>query len=420
MKEYSVFIFYHKNNRNSFRALLGALEKYDLIDFFDFYFPKSFDEFFKILEEKQKFYKFSFVLFSLMTTQFIEWKENLERIKNYRVLKLAGGPHTSGLPLSLLEFFDFLFYGEGEESLPVFLKNFIENRDYKNTKGVIYKEDGKIFINKSKGFIDLNEFPVFSKKLCKYGPIEITRGCIFGCKYCQVSYFMGKNLRHRKIEIILGWVEELFKSKMKDIRFITPNAFSYGSYKKGEINIDAIYNLLYQVRNIVKKEGRIFFGSFPSEVRPDYINDEVIRIVKEFCDNKNIVIGCQSGSERVLEYIRRGHDLSCVLNAVEKVKKYGFVPIVDFIIGFPEERSEDLKKTIDFSLKLMEKGCIVHFHYFMPLPATPFWNKKSSFIEKNFFKNLGKYTKEGKLFGSFEKQYEYSKRIREMFELKME
>ncbi len=416
MKEYSITIFYHKNTRNSFRAILGALEKYDLIDFFDFYFPKNFDEFFEILEEKQKIYKFSFVLFSLMTTQFIEWKRNLEKIKNYKILKLAGGPHVFGLPFSLLDFFDFLFYREGENSLPVFLKNFMENKNFKDTKGIIYKEDNKIFINKSKDFIDLNEFPVFSKKLGKYGPIEITRGCLFGCKYCEVSYFMGKNLRHRKIEMILEWVEELFKSKMRDIRFITPNAFSYGSYKKGEINIDAIYNLIYGVRKIIKKEGRIFFGSFPSEVRPDYINDDLMKIVKEFCDNKNIVIGCQSGSERVLEYIKRGHDLSSVINAVKIVKKYGFIPIVDFIIGFPEESEEDLKKTIEFSLKLMEKGCIVHFHYFMPLPATPFWKKKSRFIEKNFLKNLGKYTKEGKLFGSFEKQYEYSQKIKEMFD----
>lgn len=415
MKEYSIVVFYHKNNRNSLRALFGTLEKYDLINFFDFYFPKNFPELFEILE-KQKFYKSSFVLFSLMTTQFIEWRSELEKVRNYKVLKLAGGPHVFGLPFSLLEFFDFLFYREGENSLPVFLKNFIENKDFKNTEGVIYKENEKVFINKLKGFIDLNEFPVFSKKLGKYGPIEITRGCIFGCKYCQVSYFMGKNLRHRKIEAVLEWVEELFKNEMKDIRFITPNAFCYGSYKKGEINIDAIYNLLCGARKIIKKEGRIFFGSFPSEVRPDYVNDEVVKIVKKFCDNKNIVIGCQSGSERVLEYIKRGHDLSCVINAVEKVKKYGFIPIVDFIIGFPEESKEDLNRTIEFSLKLMEKGCVVHFHYFMPLPATPLWKKSPLFVEKDFLEKLGKYTKEGKLFGSFEKQYEYSKKIKEMFD----
>lgn len=416
MKEYSLILFYHKNNRNSFRALLGALEKYDLIDLFDFYFPKNFEELFNLLEYNQKLYRFSFVLFSLMTTQFIEWRENLEKMRNYKILKLAGGPHAFGLPFSLLEFFDFLFYREGEKSLSIFLKNFIENKDFKNTKGIIYRENDKIFVNKLDDFIDLNEFPVFSKKLCKYGPIEITRGCIFGCKYCQVSYFMGKKLRHRKIEVILEWVEELFKNEMKDIRFITPNAFSYGSYKKGEINIDAIYNLLYGVRKIIKKEGRIFFGSFPSEVRPDYVNDDIMKIIKEFCDNKNIVIGCQSGSERILEYIKRGHDLCSVINAVERVKRYGFVPIVDFIIGFPEESKEDLNKTIEFSLKLMEKGCVVHFHYFMSLPATPFWKKKSAFIEKSFLRNLGKYAKEGKLFGSFEKQYEYSKKIEEMFD----
>ncbi|MEN3044451.1 MAG: TIGR04013 family B12-binding domain/radical SAM domain-containing protein [Candidatus Hydrothermales bacterium] len=417
MREYSITIFYHKNNRNSFRTLLGAIEKYDLIDFFDFYFPKNFDELFQVLEKKTKFYKTSFVLFSLMTTQFIDWKEKLEKIKRYKVLKIAGGPHVFGMPFSILEFFDFLFYKEGERSFPIFLRKFIEKKDFVNTEGIIYKENNKVIINKYGDFIDLNEFPVFSKKLLKYGPIEITRGCLFGCKYCQVSYFMGKNLRHRKKEAVLEWVEELYKNGLKDIRFVTPNAFSYGSYKKGEINIDEIYNLLSGIRKIIKKEGRIFFGSFPSEVRPDYVNEDVMKIVKKFCDNKNIVIGCQSGSERVLEYINRGHDISCVLNATNVVKKYGFIPIIDFIIGFPGESIEDLNKTLDLAIKLMNDGCIVHFHYFMPLPGTPFWKKSKISIQNSFLKKIGKFTKEGKLFGSLEKQYNYSKKIIEMFNL---
>ncbi|MEN3046944.1 MAG: TIGR04013 family B12-binding domain/radical SAM domain-containing protein [Candidatus Hydrothermales bacterium] len=416
MKEYAIIIFYHKNNRNSFRALLGALEKYNLIDFFDFYFPKNFDELFLTLEEKPKLYKNSFVLFSLMTTQFVDWKEKLEKIKNYnKVLKIAGGPHASGLPLSMIDLFDFLFHKEGERSLSTFLKEFIENKSFSSVEGVIYKRNNKIIINKYENPIDLNEFPAFSKKLKKYGPIEITRGCLFGCKYCQVSYFMGKKLKHRKVEIVLEWVEELFKTGMKDIRFISPNAFSYGSYKKGEINIDEIYNLLSGIRKIIKKEGRIFFGTFPSEIRPDYVNEDLIKIVKEFCDNKNMVIGCQSGSERVLEYIKREHDISTVLNAVNILKKHGFVPIIDFIIGFPEETIEDLNKTLELSQKLMSHGCIIHFHYFMPLPGTPFWKKSGTFVEKSLFKNFGKYTKEGKFFGSIEKQYNYSKKIIEMF-----
>lgn len=415
MKEYSIVIFYNKDNRNSFRALLGALEKYALIDIFDFYFPSKFDELDSLLN-RLNHYKKVFLLFSLMTTQFVKFFNKFNSLNRKNLIKICGGPHATGLPFSLKDFFEYVFIKEAENSLPEFLKRFVEGKDIENCEGIIYWRNGIPFIKPLKREVDLNSFPPFSEKLERYGPIEITRGCAFSCKYCQTSYMMGKKLRHRKEEFVFEWVEYLFGKGMRDIRFITPNAFSYGSQWKKSINLEAIYNLLSGIRKIVKKEGRIFFGSFPSEVRPDYVNEEVMKILRDFCDNKNIVIGCQSGSDRILRYINREHTVEDVLRAVEIAKKYNFTPIVDFIIGFPEETEEELRKTISLSEKLMEKGAVVHLHYFMPLPGTPFWKKRTSPLNRKISKWMGKFSSTGKLFGSVEKQFYFSREIQKIFD----
>jgi len=411
LKEYSIFIFYHKNNKNSFRAILGSLDKYELIQLFDFYFSSNLQKLFALIREKKSFYKQMFLMVSLMTSQFVEWTGYLKSIKAENLIKLAGGPHPSGLPLSLKGFFDFVFYKEAEVSLAEFLRNFVDNRNFIGTPGIIYWEAQKPVVNKHPGRININDFPPFSKRFKKYGPLEITRGCFFGCKYCQTPYLMDKEVRHRRVDVILKWVEEMFKSGMKDIRFITPNAFSYGSCDRKKVNKSAIYELLSGIRGIIGKQGRIFFGSFPSEVRPEYVDEDIVEIVSKFCDNENIVIGCQSGSNRILEFINRGHTVEDVMKAVNIVKKYGIIPVVDFIIGFPDENEEDIKKTIGFSERLIEKGAIVHMHYFMPLPGTPFWGKKPSPLSKDIFSWIGRYSSKGKIFGSIEKQYQFSQNI---------
>lgn len=411
MKEYSIFIFYHKNNRNSFRAILGSLDKYELIQFFDFYFPTNFKELSALLKEKKDFYKQMFLMISLMTSQFIGWANRLEGIKAENLIKMAGGPHPSGLPLSLNVFFDFVFYKEAEVSLPEFLRNFVNNRNLMSTPGIIYWKGQKLVVNKHPGCVDINDFPPFSKRLKRYGPLEITRGCFFECKYCQTPYLMGKKVRHRKVDIVLKWIEEMFKSGMKDIRFITPNALSYGSFDRKKVNKSAIYELVSGIRNIIGKQGRIFFGSFPSEVRPDYVDEDLVEIVSKFCDNESIVIGSQSGSDRILELINRGHTVEDVIKAVNIIKKHGLVPVVDFIIGLPEENEEDMRKTIDLSEMLIEKGAIAHMHYFMPLPGTPFWGKKPVPVGKNILSWIGRYSSKGKIFGSIEKQYQFSRNI---------
>ena len=69
--------------------------------------------------------------------------------------------------------------------------------------------------------MDLDSYPPFAKILA---PIEISRGCPWGCAYCQTPRLFGTCMRHRSIPIIAE-----FARRHKDIRFTSPNSLAYGS-----------------------------------------------------------------------------------------------------------------------------------------------------------------------------------------------
>jgi len=421
MKDVALLFYYAKENRYSLNVILGALEKeiaLGLLPDFKIFFSDKKNVFHLAKELTQRFDLVIF-LFSFFTTQIFEIFPLIEKLRSSlpkeRVLFLAGGPHPTGDPFgTLMAGFDFVFLFEAEESLPNFLKAYLNSQDFKKIKGIAYLEEGRVVSTGRPDPIDLNKFPPFAERAGKINPIEITRGCPFACSYCQTSALFGIKPRHRSQDVVFHYVEKLLSRGIRDIRFITPNAFSYLSTDGKEVNLPALSSFLKELSKLVKsKGGRIFFGTFPSEVRPEHTREEIVALIKEYCANDSLVIGAQSGSERILKLCRRGHTVSDVEEAVKACLKFGITPKVDFIFGLPYEEEEDVKATVDFMKRLAKMGAIIHAHTFMPLPQTAFQNKPAGKIKKEVFEAIKELLPKGKLFGAWERQMDFAKKIEE-------
>ena len=318
MKHSCLIFFFQKQNKYSINALIGALESKDYLKKIDIFLcQEKLPEFILFIKKK---YKKIGVAFTFFTSQIFLISSLVRHIRQKfpDIILIAGGPHVSGQPKKILNLgFHVAVRGEGEDVILELVDWLLEEKSIKNIKGIYYREGKKNIFTGRKEFIDLDRYHPFSIEFKKFGPIEITRGCPFGCFFCQTSYIFGKKPRHRAIETILTYVEIMYQRGIKDIRFITPNAFSYGSEDGKTLNYDKIESLLKGIRKIIKNKGRIFFGSVPSEVRPEHVNKDTVNLVKQFADNDNLVIGCQSGSERMLELCKRGHTVLDVYRAVD-------------------------------------------------------------------------------------------------------
>ena len=284
---------------------------------------------------------------------------------------VAGGPHASADPAAVLAAgFDLAALGEGEETLPALVAEVGRGGDVRRVPGLAWLEDGGVRTSGRARPVDLDAVPALFERLDRINPIEITRGCAWGCRFCQTPFLFKARWRHRSLPAVRRAVRHMRESGARDVRFITPSAFSYGA-EGAEANVEAVEGLLAAVREEAGEGMRVFLGTFPSEVRPEHVSARVLGILRRACDNRSIILGAQSGSDRVLSAAGRGHDAAAVDRAVALAVEHGFEPWVDFVFGFPGEDEADREATRAQLVRLAEAGARVHAHAFMPLPGTP-------------------------------------------------
>ena len=370
-----------KFNRYSVVALLSAVVS--KLDFVEVHIAKKIEDVLTLPSD-------SFVAYSFMSFDLRQVQEEVKILKSKGYTLLAGGPHATARAEDCLKMgFDHVFVGDGEANLIEFLNG----------------ERKPIFDGLSKR-VDLNDYPPFCVEQSQFIPIEISRGCPFNCAYCETSLIAGKVVRHRSVEQIVHYCRLGLRKHKYVARFITPNAFGYGSKDGVTPNVEAIESLLFNLRRIGMRE--IYFGTFPSDVRPDSVNDEVVGMIKRYVNNRSVTIGAQSGSDRILRILRRGHSKEDVLNAVEVLLRHGFTPHVDFIFGFPFETQDDQHETMQFIEKLVQLGCRIHAHSFLPLPGTELEKTGCARLPVWLKRGLSRLASEGKLDGYWQKQEQMS------------
>jgi B12-binding domain/radical SAM domain protein len=337
--------------------------------------------------------KAGIMLYSIATAQAAEVYAEVDRARSGRTVDaiyVAGGPHPSALPKEALEHFDFVVIGEGEETLPELLRTIEEGGDPSAVRGIAYKSlSGQVRITEKRPAADLDIYPPFSKILA---PIEISRGCPWGCAYCQTPRLFGPCMRHRSIDNIARYA-----LRHRDIRFTSPNSLAYGSDGR-KIRLEKVEALLKSLAELKKP---IYFGTFPSEVRPEFVSEEALELITKYCANKSISLGGQSGSPAVLSRIGRGHGREEIETACELALDYALIPQVDFIFGLPMETEDDQRQTLDLARRIVSMGGKVRAHRFMALPGTPLAGRRVVPLAADVQAGLGRLALKGQLTGSW-------------------
>ncbi|MFX0184420.1 MAG: TIGR04013 family B12-binding domain/radical SAM domain-containing protein [Candidatus Hodarchaeota archaeon] len=344
------------------------------------------------------------------------------RLKGFRKKKLSsnlitviGGPQASGNPQEILEMgVDYVVIGEGEITFPKLIQTLVINNFQKESAhdilGIAYQNSlGEVIRTPSRERINLNEYCPYSDDIefPLHPPIELMRGCAFRCRFCQVPYIYG-NPRFRSIDAVMKIVEHYidhFKplKKHTDIRFIAPNSLGYMEKKRGQPNVLALKDLVTHLKDY---DIRLFFGTFPSEIRPEYITEETIDLFDDVY-NTQISVGFQSGSDRILSEMRRGHTVSDGLNAFDLLISHGLIPVFDFILGSPSETEAEQWETLSLIRELGNKAH-VRLHYFMPLPGTPWESGTPVPLYPKIQKEIGRLAKDEIISGNFVKQFQFA------------
>ncbi|OWJ54694.1 B12-binding domain/radical SAM domain-containing protein [Pyrodictium delaneyi] len=341
------------------------------------------------------------VLYGLSTPVFLELMGEISRVSR-RYPVVAGGPHAEGAYWQLLRMGVYAaVVGDGENAIVGLSEHFLGERELEDVPNIAYREPGQGFRVTRIELVELDDYRPYSSRYGLYPPIEIMRGCPYSCKFCQVPWLFKARVRYRSPGRVGEAVREYVAAGRRRIRFVAPIGFAYMARRPGEPNPEAIEELLRSVR---EAGGEPYLGSFPSEARPEYVTPDVLEIVRRYAANRRISVGLQSGSNRLLDAVDRGHTVEEALEAVELIHRYGFQAVVDLIFGLPGETEEDVEATIEIMYKLADMGARLRLHTFLPLPGTPLAKAKPRPVHPRYKEAVKRLLGRGVLEGDWEPQ----------------
>lgn len=195
--------------------------------------------------------------------------------------------------------------------------------------------------------------------------VSIIEGCSKYCSFCVVPYTRGEEIS-RPLDDVLAEVVQLAEQGVREIHLLGQNVNAY----RGPMHGGGVADLALLVHYVAAVDGveRIrFTTSHPVEFSNSLI--EAFAEVPELVDFLHLPV--QSGSDRILAAMKRGHTALEYKSKIRKLKaaRPGLCLSSDFIVGFPGETKDDFQKTLDL---IEELGFDQSFSFiFSARPGTP-------------------------------------------------
>ena len=301
------------------------------------------------------------------------------------IFTAVGGFHASARPYDFISsgFVDAVAVGEGEVAAKELMGALESGAPPAGIRGIVAGENDGPEKSGPRPFIeDLDSLPLPAYHLVEmeryfhlqkrgYGArpygrgrrkvsLLTSRGCPFRCVFCSIQTVMGRRWRAHSIDYVLDHIRFLVKRYSADFIQFEDDNISW--------DVDRFLGIL---DGITGAGVRVRWGT-PNGIRVDTIASRkmMIRIKKSGCDYLNI--GVESGDQKILDrVVKKRLDLSTVEKAARLAAEFDIQLSAYYMVGFPGEGIDNVKRTLDFALTLYRKYHLIPYvNYAMPLPGT--------------------------------------------------
>ena len=304
--------------------------------------------------------------------------EIASRIKSLdrNILVLAGGPHPSAVPEEVLaeSQIDGVVRGEGDAVLPLIVEQgfspSIANLFYKSGDSCMKAERQRDFISDLDSLpfpafelFDLKDYsqPGIASRKAPMGYMETSRGCYARCIFCNKNIH-GYKMRMKSPLRVVDEMARMLRLGFQEIQIID-DIFT------------ADMERAYIICEEILRRGLNFPWYPRGGIRVDRVNQELLHMMKR-AGCYRIPFGVESGSQRILDLVKKKITLEQCERAVRLAKAAGLETECYFMIGHPTETEEDIKKSIAFAIKLNPD--YAKFAITIPLPGTPLFNEMTA------------------------------------------
>jgi anaerobic magnesium-protoporphyrin IX monomethyl ester cyclase len=276
---------------------------------------------------------------------------------------IVGGMHISSLPQSLSPEMDVACLGEGEQTFTELLQLFLatgrfDPADLRRIPGIAFGDGIQTESRSTSPRIE--DLPHPKRALIGYGHrayVHTARGCAYRCVFCSAARYWG-NVRYAPAEYVMEELDELVSHGVRIVRFADDNFVSH-------------VPRLLELAEKIQQRGFHKRLRFSCWCRANNVTPEVVRTLRAM-NVVSVKLGLESGSKRILDYLKGGVTVEQNRRAVTWMKEGGMQVNADFLFGTPDETEEEMLQTYQF----IRQSPIDFFdiNIFSPLPNTPVWD----------------------------------------------
>ncbi len=306
---------------------------------------------------------------------------------------VAGGEHMTAAPehsLADCPALDYVVLGEGEETLVDLVRTLTRGGDPLKVAGLCFRRDGSTVRTGPRQRLqavddvpwpawDLVPVESYLSNGLSYGvgqgrtmPILATRGCPFKCTFCSSPGMWTQRWYPRNPKAVADEIEayaERYRATNFDFYDLT------AIIRKGWI-VEFCHELIHRKLNIS--------WQLPAWTRSEAIDEEVADLLAR-SGHRNIVYAPESGSERMLDLIKKRVDLGHMLKSMRACIRHGISVKLNMIMGFPEETRTDIVETYRFLARTAWSGVDdATISTFIPYPGSELFQglRKKGLIAK--------------------------------------
>lgn len=286
-------------------------------------------------------------------------------------ITVAGGAHVTFWDDKALEEcpeLDIVVRREGENTLLELAQRIEAGKTCFDVAGTTCRKDGKIIRNPDRPYIeDLDSLPFPARHLWpmerfrEYEDIlylATSRGCVYWCEFCSTVRMHGRKYRMRSPKNVVDELEYLQKTYN-----ISKFTFCDDAFTVDQPRIESLCT------EILNRQLRIQWNC---GTRVDMLTRDLLIKMKE-AGCISVWFGVESGSQQVLDAMRKGITPELTIKVLGWVKELGMQPIPNVILGFPGETKESAWETIKFVEKI-SPDAVGFYNVATPFPGTPMYD----------------------------------------------
>ena len=296
-------------------------------------------------------------------------------------LRILGGNHISALPEAFNETkFSFAVLGEGEISLGNILKTPEDFKPFSYVQGqVVHNLDNIPF--PSRHLIDWSKYKrgIYRGKQLLSLAVSIisSRGCPHNCVFCGSHVVFGRTTRFRSVGNVVAEVKQVIDQM---------------GYHGFNFHDDTFCLKRQRVIDLCREFSKLDIY-WRCLTRADTLDEELLKEMSAGGCSE-LLLGVESGSDKVLKRIQKGTTAKQNLKAMKMIKKSGIQLKAAIMIGNPGETWETVEET-----KKLLKECPPDFwsvSVFTPFPGSATWSDPDKYGIKILTRDLTQYAMVGR------------------------